>query len=657
MAPSVLPSFPANFGDRQGWFRRAAVSAQEQHALSRSRELSWSSARLITFLCIPLGGYCYLVRGLDWGAALGAIGFASFCLAVLRHHTHQTRTLRLSLQQDIIAETLQRLAAGPVIIREGIPPADAAVWDDLFTQLDADLPMQSLTRQELDDLDVFGPSMSLFGLLNRNSTPAGAARLADVLRRPLASVEAILSRQEAVRWLAENSAQRLQLMAAAAGMGHLGAECTRLYQALRDATPLPGRTSAALLRLWALAGPAALALGIAASVGRTADSSVAWLPLAGILMVNAVLLQTFLRPVRQRIRPWLDLGEVVERLLFFALTARQCLLRDGPPAPMLLTRQLDRLKAALARPCLPALASRIPLLYLGLSGLVHTIIDLLVFWDLQVLWLLERCYLRHRAELMGAFAALAECEMLSGLAAFAAEEPDACWPEFVSGACQLRIDSGRHPFLCRREAVCNSLQLTEQVNTWIITGSNMSGKSTFLRMAGVNVLLARVGAPATASAMTLVPLEILTDLRIRDDLTKQESYFLAEVRQVLRMVQAAGAGRPVLALIDEPFRGTNSPERLAASTAVISALIEGRGLHLIATHDAGLTALGDKPRAANHHFQESLQQGGMVFDYRLRPGPARSRNALNVLEAEGYPPQVVDQARRLLSGMLKAQPP
>jgi DNA mismatch repair ATPase MutS len=125
------------------------------------------------------------------------------------------------------------------------------------------------------------------------------------------------------------------------------------------------------------------------------------------------------------------------------------------------------------------------------------------------------------------------------------------------------------------------------------------------------------------------------------------------VRQVRRMVEATQAGRRFFALIDEPFRGTNSPERVAAASAVISALIDGSGLQLVATHDAALTTLGERPLATNRHFQESLDQGQMVFDYKLRPGPARSRNALNVLEAEGYPPRVVAEARQLLSGLIE----
>jgi hypothetical protein len=649
MVFSNLPPFPADYAQRAGWLRHAAALTRDEHAVSRSQDLSWSWARLASFICIPVGGYYYLVQGASWGGWLAIGGFVLFCIAVLRHHTCQARTLRLRLQQDIIAESQQRMAGGSVIIRTGKVPAGTEIWHETCERLDAGAASQSLSPQEIDDLDLFGEPSSLFGILNRTSTPVGEARLAYALQHPLSSIDPIQSRQSAVRWLAENGGERMQLMAAAAGLRVFRGACTKLYEVIRDATPLPGRGRALALRLWGLAGPAAIMLGIANKL-HWIEIPAPWMPLVAVVLINAVLVQTFLREVRVRIRPWLDLDDAVERLLFFTEVATASV-----PAEGLLGEQHRRLRAALGRGCLPALASRIPLLYFGLSGIMHTLVDLLIFWDLQVLWLLERCYLRHREQLIDVFAALAECELIAGLASFAAEESDATWPRFVPDRCAVDIENGRHPLIASDVAVSNSLSLDEQCNTWIVTGSNMSGKSTFLRMAGVNVLMARLGGAVTASSVTLAPLDLLTDLRIRDDLSRQESYFLAEVRQVRRMVEATQAGRRFFALIDEPFRGTNSPERVAAASAVISALIDGSGLQIVATHDAALTVLGERARAANRHFQESLDQGQMVFDYALRPGPARSRNALNVLEAEGYPPRVVAEARRLLTEMTEPE--
>ena len=138
----------------------------------------------------------------------------------------------------------------------------------------------------------------------------------------------------------------------------------------------------------------------------------------------------------------------------------------------------------------------------------------------------------------------------------------------------------------------------------------------------------------------------MTDLRARDNLSKDESYFLAEVRQLRRMVLSPADGRPVLGLIDEPFRGTNSQEQVAASLSVVEHLQGCGDFYLAATHERRLATLADEQAVKNYHFTEELKEGGLVFDYRLRPGPAQTRNALRVLEREGYPDELLNRAYR-----------
>ena len=148
--------------------------------------------------------------------------------------------------------------------------------------------------------------------------------------------------------------------------------------------------------------------------------------------------------------------------------------------------------------------------------------------------------------------------------------------------------------------------------------------------------------------MTWSPVRLITDVRIRDDLARHESYFLSEVRRLRRLVLDAGHSTPVLGLIDEPFRGTNSQERAAAGVALLEHLMASSNLFVIATHEEVLarTAAGT-PSAANYHFQEHLQDGGIAFDYLLRPGPAGTKTAMRILEQEGYPASLLERAKRL----------
>lgn len=642
MDPSLFPPPPAEHVDRSGWLDTCVALTLERFRAVRMRSVLLAWIRFLTFMGIPAGIYYALVHQAGGGAIIAIAALLFFCLAIRIHTRVRNQALMIRLLRDILDESIRRIGGEPVIIRAGKEPPERSIWKTLFESMDGTDSCHELTDQESGDLDVFNEALSLFGLLNRASTPVGECRLAHVLTRPLLSVDAILDRQAAAHWMVRHPVARLRLMAAAAGMRTMGDACRGLYRTIRDAEPMPSRAAMGWLRVWGLAGPITLALGIADQAGWFPFGP-GYLPFAGVAMINVVMIQLVLKPLRERIRPWLHLDEIVPRLRFFAESAVSILPEDG-----LLGRQRVKLEAALGHACLPALQHRIPLLFLGLSGLMHTIIDVLVFWDLQALWLLEKCTIDHRAPLLDSFAALAECELITSLGAFAWEQPETVWPEFVSDGRQLEIDRGRHPLIPPAESVANSLKLGGDVRTWIITGSNMSGKSTFLRMTATNVLLAQIGSAVTASRHVLSPLEIMTDLRIRDELSKKESYFLAEVRQVRRMVRAAQSDRPAFILIDEPFRGTNSAERVAAASAVIATLIEGAGVHLVATHDAALTSLGVSPHAANHHFREGFDQDRLVFDYALRPGPAESRNALRVLESEHYPPELVDYARRLL---------
>lgn len=639
---SYFPSPPSGHAAKRQWLDQVADSTRVQYRATRTRSALLAWARFLTFASMPIGIYFYISHESEWGPVLAGLGLVLFFLSVRVHRKIRARSTTLRLLQDIIAESEQRLSGETSVIRSGEQPAEAQRWQAVLAQLDGDDAFQPLSPQEIGDLDLFGEPLSLYGHLNRTSTPVGAARLAHVLTHPCMSLDTIRRRQTAVQWLVKNPAQRFLITAAAAGMRPLQKQCGNLYQTIRDATPMPNRGALRMLRIWGIAGPIAMILGIANQSGWT-QINVGWFPLVAVVMINAVLIQLFLKPMREHIRPWLDLDDVVAALKFFAETAVEHLPDEGT-----LGEQRQKLKSALAPGCLPALQRRIPLLFLGLSGIMHTIIDLLVFWDLQVLWLMEQCYIRHRSQLIDSIAALGECEMYASLGAFAWEQPDMSWPNFVSGRWHLEITDGRHPLIPPEEAVTNSLEFGGDVRTWIITGSNMSGKSTFLRMTAANVLLAQAGSATTAANIRLSPMEILTDLRIRDDLSRKESYFLAEVRQVRRMIESAQSGRPVFALIDEPFRGTNSAERVAAASAVITALMNGSGLHLIATHDAALTSLGDTEHAENHHFAEAFAQEQLVFDYRLHSGPAQSRNALRVLEAEQYPKALVDHAKSLL---------
>jgi DNA mismatch repair ATPase MutS len=197
-----------------------------------------------------------------------------------------------------------------------------------------------------------------------------------------------------------------------------------------------------------------------------------------------------------------------------------------------------------------------------------------------------------------------------------------------------------HPLLKPETKVCNDFALDEHRRIVILTGSNMSGKSTLLRTVGVNLCLAFAGAPVNANSLQISLFRVFTCIKVSDSVQDGLSYFYAEVKRLKALLEATEQEDhlPVLFLIDEIFRGTNSRERLIGSRSYIRALSSRRAVGLVATHDLELVNLEREiPGVANFHFREEVRDGRMVFDYLLRPGPCPTTNALQIMRLEGLP--------------------
>ena len=203
-----------------------------------------------------------------------------------------------------------------------------------------------------------------------------------------------------------------------------------------------------------------------------------------------------------------------------------------------------------------------------------------------------------------------------------------------------------HPLIPADEKVCNDFSLMQQGTLVIITGSNMAGKSSFLRTLGVNLALAYAGGPVNADHLETGLFRLFSTIRVSDSVTDGFSYFYAEVRRLKALLDALEAEHPypLFFLIDEIFKGTNNRERLIGSRAYIRALVGRNGMGLISTHDLELVQLADEiPQVRNAHFREEVVDGRMVFDYRLRPGPCPTTNALKIMQLEGLPVEMMQE--------------
>ncbi len=232
-----------------------------------------------------------------------------------------------------------------------------------------------------------------------------------------------------------------------------------------------------------------------------------------------------------------------------------------------------------------------------------------------------------------------DLEALNALAEFAYLNPTYTLPSFRDGD-HLQATTLGHPLIPHAERIRNDFTLDGLGNVVIITGSNMSGKSSFLRTVGVNMTLAYAGSVVDADKLDLGLFRLFTCIRVTDSVVDGISYFYAEVRRLKALLNAARQpdDLPLFFLIDEIFRGTNNRERLIGSQSFIRAMVGGESLGLISTHDLELVKLADDiPQISNYHFREHVEDKRMVFDYILRPGPSPTTNALKIMEIEGLP--------------------
>jgi DNA mismatch repair ATPase MutS len=233
--------------------------------------------------------------------------------------------------------------------------------------------------------------------------------------------------------------------------------------------------------------------------------------------------------------------------------------------------------------------------------------------------------------------ALGELDALNALAGYAFENPQDPFPDVTAGAPFLDGVGLGHPLLPRDRCVGNDVRLGGDLNVLVVSGSNMSGKSTWLRTIGANAVLALAGAPVRAVHLRLSPLAIGATLRIQDSLQAGRSRFQAEVRRIRKLLEMAQGKTPLLFLLDELFQGTNSNDRRIGAEALVRQLLASGAIGMVTTHDLALTEFADHPanRGTNVHFVDKFEDGVMTFDYRLRPGVVPKSNALALLRAVG----------------------
>jgi len=261
-----------------------------------------------------------------------------------------------------------------------------------------------------------------------------------------------------------------------------------------------------------------------------------------------------------------------------------------------------------------------------------------LMYSIQVACAAERWRKAHGHAVRKWTGVVGEMEALISLAAYSYEHPDDPFPELAVGETLFEAESLGHPLLPAANCVRNDVSITGEVRVLLVSGSNMSGKSTLLRAVGINTVLAMAGAPVRARQFRLYPMQVCASIRVNDSLQEGSSRFYAEIKRLRQIFDLAGKSPALLFLLDELLQGTNSNDRRIGAEGILRALVERGSIGLISTHDLALTDIGIKAgdgRLRNVHFQDELANGRITFDYKLRDGIVTKSNGLELMRSIG----------------------
>ncbi|OFY55459.1 MAG: hypothetical protein A2X22_09775 [Bacteroidetes bacterium GWF2_49_14] len=476
------------------------------------------------------------------------------------------------------------------------------------------------------DLDIFGKH-SIFRMVTRAATPLGKEQLASRLCDPGTDPALIRQRQEAVKELTEKLNWRQDFLATARE-ADWERDKSRNVQSWLDG---PDRFSnsrlfALLTRLTPFIFLFLVSSSFAFRLSPFAFLLYLLLPTALILYKTRTINREQQKVERlfELFRKYQGLLQLIEKENFnsdMTRSLKQSLEHDGTRASEIMKKLTDILWGLEVRSNL----------------LIAFILNVVFLWDILLMIRLERWRKRYREDFGRWKGIIAEFETLNSFAGFAANRTDCSYPEILQGTFRMSLESGGHPLINPSKRVDNSLAFNESGQIYLITGANMAGKSTLLRMVGVNMVLAMSGSPVCAKSMSIVPVRISSSVRTNDSLGDDESYFYAELKKLNRIITVLLSDPPLFVIIDEMLKGTNSRDKHAGSAALIRRLISLGASGLVATHDVELGILEAESvgKIVNHCFEVSTENNNLKFDYKLRPGVSQSLNATFLMQQMG----------------------
>ena len=475
-----------------------------------------------------------------------------------------------------------------------------------------------------NDIDLFGRA-SLFQYINRTTSEMGSATLAGWLLQPSVT-ETILQRQAAMTELSALTPWRQQLQA----FGKEKMIGLQTKERLQNWMLEKGSFSHAIWPLLQYLIPAVMLTVITLNIFDFVSN-----PVRNYFLLASAILAYFISkkviPIHYQVSKMAEeLSVLSDSIQLIETASFQSPLLQQLHATYLVEKgtasnQLKQLKRILAR------------LDYRLNPVIFIPLAILLQWDLQQVMALEKWKRRNQQNITDWFDALGKLEALCSLATLQFNHPDWCLPEIKPAHFSIHGEAIGHPLISKSKRVNNPININESGELMLITGSNMAGKSTYLRSIGINVVLTMMGSAVCAKSFSLSPVQLITSMRIADNLEENTSTFYAELKKLKNVIEKVNNNEKVFILLDEILRGTNSLDRHTGSVALTKQLIKHQASGIIATHDIELARLKETypNNILNYHFDAQVSNDELYFDYELKEGICSSINASILMKKIG----------------------
>ena len=584
---------------RSSFYKEKIENYRTQIQISKKRVNLIALLRMIMFVVLCIATYLYITNSQLAYILAAIIFFIAFIILV-----------RISFRlrdQKLLQEKMLFINENELSIIENKP-----------NQFDNGQSFQ-IQENYVDDLDIFGHG-SLFHLLNRTTTSHGREKLAATLKQPFNNKDDIESYQHAVKILSEEN-EKGQLLTAN-GLLHEEQE-GNLY----SVTAWLNTDNRLNKKKWLLAVRLLVSsYNIFAIYYLLLTAN--YFPIVIGIVASSFIISLFGRYISEQHQMISKKQKVLDQYTAILETFSTLDTRSS--------EQLKQIQATClqAHRAIRKLAKLSQLFDQRLNFLVDLFLNRLFLFDINIMIALENWKNQNKNQFPAWVDCVGSIEYLNSIAIFTFNNPSYKNPLISAEKIFIEAKQIAHPLIPAQERITNDFVIGKNEKLQLITGSNMSGKTTFLRTIGINLLLAQCGAPVCGASFEFTPMRLLSAIRVNDSLQEHTSYFMAELKRLQQIILQLQTGSPGLVLIDEILKGTNSEDKTYGSEQFIRKILQYNCLTLFATHDLSLSKLDKElpSKINNYCFESIINNGELYFDYQLKKGVAKNRNASFLME-------------------------